>query len=274
VRNGFRTLLQDLLLGTRSGAEDGEDDCMSGIKGKVVAITGASSGIGEATALLLAERGARLVLGVRRSERLAELAARIEKAGGAAVQIRTDVTRRDDAGTADLPRPSGADTRGTAPRATCHPQARRPVSPPAPVTSPANQREIDMSRYHEIKFRAITSIQRRIANPINRRLPFQTLLETTGRTSGLPRRTPVGGRRVAEEFWLVSEYGEKSQYIRNIKADPKVRVRVNGRWHNGTAHLLPEDDARTRLKSLPRFNSGAVRAFGTSLLTVRVDLTD
>ncbi|MFG2135662.1 SDR family oxidoreductase [Streptomyces sp. NPDC048650] len=69
---------------------------MSGIEGKVVAITGASSGIGEATALLLAERGARLVLGARRTARLADLVSRIEKAGGAAVQIRTDVTRRDD----------------------------------------------------------------------------------------------------------------------------------------------------------------------------------
>ncbi|MYX07024.1 SDR family NAD(P)-dependent oxidoreductase [Streptomyces sp. SID8375] len=69
---------------------------MSGIEGKVVAITGASSGIGEAAALLLAERGARLVLGARRSERLAALVARIEEAGGVAVQIRTDVTRPDD----------------------------------------------------------------------------------------------------------------------------------------------------------------------------------
>ncbi|MFJ4980264.1 SDR family oxidoreductase [Streptomyces coeruleorubidus] len=50
----------------------------------------------EATALLLAERGARLVLGARRSERLADLVARIEKSGGAAVQTRTDVTRRGD----------------------------------------------------------------------------------------------------------------------------------------------------------------------------------
>ncbi|WP_405931180.1 SDR family oxidoreductase [Streptomyces sp. NBC_00827] len=69
---------------------------MSGIDGKVVAITGASGGIGEATALLLAERGARLVLGARRTERLEERVARIEKAGGEAVQIRTDVTRRED----------------------------------------------------------------------------------------------------------------------------------------------------------------------------------
>lgn len=69
---------------------------MTGVKGKVVAITGASSGIGEATALLLAERGARLVLGARRSDRLADLVARIEAAGGEAVHIRTDVTRRED----------------------------------------------------------------------------------------------------------------------------------------------------------------------------------
>ncbi|MFF2810116.1 SDR family oxidoreductase [Streptomyces sp. NPDC058000] len=69
---------------------------MSGIEGKVVAITGASSGIGEATALLLAERGARVVLGARRPERLAALAARIEEAGGQAAWSRTDVTRRAD----------------------------------------------------------------------------------------------------------------------------------------------------------------------------------
>jgi NADP-dependent 3-hydroxy acid dehydrogenase YdfG len=69
---------------------------MSGITDKVVAITGASGGIGEATALLLAERGARLVLGARRDEQLAEVVARIEKAGGTAVRLRTDVTRRED----------------------------------------------------------------------------------------------------------------------------------------------------------------------------------
>ncbi|MEU9187925.1 SDR family oxidoreductase [Streptomyces sp. NPDC048484] len=69
---------------------------MSGIEGKVVAVTGASGGIGEATALLLAERGARLVLGARRTAHMEKLVDRIERAGGEAVQTRTDVTRLGD----------------------------------------------------------------------------------------------------------------------------------------------------------------------------------
>jgi NADP-dependent 3-hydroxy acid dehydrogenase YdfG len=69
---------------------------MPGITDKVVAITGASSGIGEATALLLAERGAKVVLGARRSDRLEALAGRIADAGGDVVQARTDVSRRED----------------------------------------------------------------------------------------------------------------------------------------------------------------------------------
>lgn len=69
---------------------------MSEIAGKVVAITGASSGIGEATALLLAERGAKVVLGARGVDRLAALTARICEAGGEAVCLPTDVKRRED----------------------------------------------------------------------------------------------------------------------------------------------------------------------------------
>jgi NADP-dependent 3-hydroxy acid dehydrogenase YdfG len=69
---------------------------MSGIDGKVIAITGASSGIGEATALLLAEQGAKMVLGARRSDKLAELAQRIEAAGGQVAFHAIDVTSRAD----------------------------------------------------------------------------------------------------------------------------------------------------------------------------------
>ncbi|MFF0735645.1 nitroreductase/quinone reductase family protein [Streptomyces chartreusis] len=131
-----------------------------------------------------------------------------------------------------------------------------------------------MSRLTELRFRAATAFQRHVGNPVLRRLPLQTVLETTGRVSGLPRQTPVGGSRVGDSFWLVSEFGDRSQYIRNIKADPRVRVRIKGRWHTGTAQLLPDDDPVARLRRLPRFNSTAVRALGTNLLTVRVDLTD
>jgi len=69
---------------------------MPGIKDKVVIITGASSGIGEATAVMLAERGAKVVLGARGLNRLEALARRIAKAGGEVAYAQTDVRRRED----------------------------------------------------------------------------------------------------------------------------------------------------------------------------------
>jgi len=67
-----------------------------GIRDKVVVITGASSGIGEATALFLAERGAAVVLGARGLNRLEDVASRIVAAGGKVAFARTDVSRRSD----------------------------------------------------------------------------------------------------------------------------------------------------------------------------------
>lgn len=69
---------------------------MNRIKGKVVIITGASSGIGEATALLLAEKGAKLVLAARRKEKLAEIVTTIREKNGEAVYKETDVTKPAD----------------------------------------------------------------------------------------------------------------------------------------------------------------------------------
>lgn len=65
------------------------------IRGKIVAITGASSGIGEATALRLARHGARLALGARRTDRLEALASQIREHGGESLVQTLDVTRRD-----------------------------------------------------------------------------------------------------------------------------------------------------------------------------------
>ncbi|MBY8855175.1 SDR family oxidoreductase [Nocardia sp. CA2R105] len=69
---------------------------MSGLDGKVVAITGASSGIGAATAAELAARGAAVVLGARRTDRLEESVTRIRAAGGRAEMVAVDVTQRAD----------------------------------------------------------------------------------------------------------------------------------------------------------------------------------
>ena len=65
------------------------------IEGKVVVITGASSGLGEATARLLSAQGALVVLGARRADRIQALAAALTAGGGQAMALTTDVTRRE-----------------------------------------------------------------------------------------------------------------------------------------------------------------------------------
>jgi deazaflavin-dependent oxidoreductase (nitroreductase family) len=125
----------------------------------------------------------------------------------------------------------------------------------------------------------VTSLfHRHVANPVMRRLsryvPGQAVIETVGRLTGLPRRTPVGGRVIDGSFWLVSDHGLRSHYVRNIQANPRVRLRIGARWYAGTAHLVPDDDPHARLRRLPWLNSLMVRMLGTDLLTVRVDLSD
>ncbi|MEW6499284.1 MAG: SDR family oxidoreductase, partial [Cyanobacteriota bacterium] len=69
---------------------------MLNVENKVIAITGASSGIGEATAKLLAENGAKVVLGARRADRLEKLVKEIHTSGGTAEFKALDVTNRED----------------------------------------------------------------------------------------------------------------------------------------------------------------------------------
>ena len=55
-------------------------------------------------------------------------------------------------------------------------------------------------------------------------------------------------------------------------ANPRVRVKVNGRWRQGAAYLMLDDDPISRQRELNPFNARLVRLFGTELATVRVDL--
>jgi deazaflavin-dependent oxidoreductase (nitroreductase family) len=128
-----------------------------------------------------------------------------------------------------------------------------------------------MTDSQRLKRRIIHTAQRLVVNPVGRRLPV-TQLETIGRKSGQPRRTAIGGRVIGDQFWMVAEHGEHSHYVLNIKANPAVRVRIGDQWHSGTAHPMPEDDAKERLRSLPGVNSALVRLMGSDLLTIRVDL--
>ncbi len=83
----------------------------------------------------------------------------------------------------------------------------------------------------------------------------------------------MGNGLDGDTFWIVAEHGRRAGYVRNIEADPRVRIRVGGRWRTGRATVMPDDDPRRRQREIGlRFNATVVRAMGTDLLTVRVDL--
>jgi deazaflavin-dependent oxidoreductase (nitroreductase family) len=107
------------------------------------------------------------------------------------------------------------------------------------------------------------------------------LVETTGCRSGKRRRTPVGNGLEGSTFWLVTEHGLGCDYVKNIVANPSVRVRVGRRWHHGTAELLPEDDALNRRRQIDerngrigKFDGVIFRLAAGTPLTVRVMLDD
>lgn len=127
-----------------------------------------------------------------------------------------------------------------------------------------------------VPHRMLRQFQRRLGNPFGARvmrwIPGWAVVETTGRRSGLPRRVPVGGRQIGGCFWLVVADPERASYVRNIDANPRVRVQVRGRWSSGTAYLLPGDNARRRMLRLNPLNGLYLMVAGREHLTIRVDL--
>ncbi|MBW3547295.1 MAG: nitroreductase family deazaflavin-dependent oxidoreductase [Actinobacteria bacterium] len=133
-----------------------------------------------------------------------------------------------------------------------------------------------------LKRAIVRASQKYLVNPSTRVLARRgllgdyVLLETIGRKTGQRRETPVGMKIKGDEAWMVSEHGRHSGYVKNIEANPRVRVKTGGEWRQGSAHLLDDDDPVARLKALwgNAGNALPVRMFGTDLLTIRIDFDD
>jgi deazaflavin-dependent oxidoreductase (nitroreductase family) len=129
------------------------------------------------------------------------------------------------------------------------------------------------------KYRVVTTLER----ASNRMIRFAlraglaprafALLETTGRRTGRARQTPVGNGLDGDTFWLVAAHGTQADYVRNLQAEPAVRVKAGGVWRAGTAVVLPGDDPATRSRSLPyRWDAAIGRMMASAPLTIRIDL--
>ena len=129
------------------------------------------------------------------------------------------------------------------------------------------------------KRRASTFASHRLLNPFVKAaaraglpLPGLVILETTGRKTGRPRRTPVGKALEGDTLWVLAEH-RRGGYVRNIEANPRVRVRIGRTWRDGTARVLTRDDVRERARRMPnRANTRVVLLMASEPVTVRVDL--
>lgn len=130
------------------------------------------------------------------------------------------------------------------------------------------------------KRRASTFLSAKVFNPLvlaaarhGLPTPSVVILETSGRRSGEPRRVPVTRLLEDDTLWIVTEHGRKAAYVRNIEANPRVRVRVGRRWRTGTARVVSGEDWRDLQRRMPnKLNSAMVRLMGTEHLAIRVDL--
>jgi deazaflavin-dependent oxidoreductase (nitroreductase family) len=136
------------------------------------------------------------------------------------------------------------------------------------VVGPAVFERLAPRRWVRAFQRAAMSFYRPAAGVV----PGWAVIETIGRTSGQPRRTPVGGRLRAGTLWVVAGERSRSQYVKNIEANPSVRVRVHGRWHTGRAAVLADDNPRRRLLTMNPVNSLFIWIADTDLATIRIDL--
>jgi deazaflavin-dependent oxidoreductase (nitroreductase family) len=136
----------------------------------------------------------------------------------------------------------------------------------------------NVQRAPHARRRRIVFLQRYLLNPPMKvavwlgLVPGHMLVETTGRVSGNARRTVVGCHRVGETLWVVAEQGRHAGYVRNLEANPQVRLRLGRRWRPASAHIVDADDPVARLRHFSDAHARIVHRVGTALLSVRFDL--
>ena len=127
--------------------------------------------------------------------------------------------------------------------------------------------------------RTTVRLQRYLVNPPMKAavwfglVPGHMIVETTGRVTGKRRRTVVGCQPDGDSLWVVAEQGRYAGYVRNLEANPEVRLRIKGRWRSAVAHIVDDDDPVARLAHFPDGHARIVQRAGTSLLSIRFDVS-
>ena len=128
--------------------------------------------------------------------------------------------------------------------------------------------------------RTVGLLHKYVLNPPMRPLVWLGLfrdygfLETRGRRTGKPRRALVAFEREGDVLWVVALLGERAAHVRNVGADPNVRVRLGHRWIVGRAEPVPDDDAFARAMRSPHtVDRWWVRTFGWSPISIRIQAT-
>ena len=123
--------------------------------------------------------------------------------------------------------------------------------------------------------RALAHLIWRVFNPLALRFgagraPWWVIIETTGRRTGRAIHTPLArGPMTDSTLWLVSVHGRQANFVKNLLADPRVRVKHRGSWRDGRASVEPLDPARLRQFNL--YARSGPRTLGIDPVLVRVE---
>ena len=127
--------------------------------------------------------------------------------------------------------------------------------------------------------RRVVTFQRYLLNPPMKAavwlglVPGHVLVEPTGRKTGKRRRTVVGCHVDGTTVWVVAEQGRHAGYVRNLAANPDVRLRLHRRWRHAVGSVADTEDPDARLDAdFDPKHAALMRRYGTDLLTVRFDL--